>query len=46
VHFIGKLSTGTATEETVEHVVGRMGQCPVSINLKPIADTRIEVDFR
>lgn len=45
VHFTAKLSSGTPSEEAVEYIAGRMGQCPVSINLKPVPDTATQVDF-
>jgi len=45
VHFTGKLSSGTPSEESIEYIAGRMSQCPVSINLKPVADTSTQVHF-
>ena len=45
VRFDGKLSGGTPKAGAIEHIVGRMGQCPVSVNLKPVADTRIHIAF-
>jgi len=45
VHFTGKLDSGTPSEETTRYIAGRMGQCPVSINLKPVPDIATQVDF-
>ena len=45
VRFVGRLSAGSPTREAVDYIVERMGHCPVSANLKPIAEreTRVEL---
>ena len=45
VRFVGRLASGTPTQEAIDYIVERMGHCPVSANLKPIAEhqTRVEL---
>ena len=43
--FKGTLKKGTATDEMTSSITARMGLCPVSINLKDIADKKINVSF-
>jgi uncharacterized OsmC-like protein len=45
VRFAGRLASGTPSEEVIDYIVERMGHCPVSANLKPIAEreTRVEL---
>lgn len=43
IRFDVRLKSGTPTREEVDYIVARMEQCPVSINLKEIPDSRTEV---
>ena len=43
IRFDLHLRSGTPTREDMDYIVGRMEQCPVSKNLKPIPDSRTEV---
>jgi len=43
--FKGTLKKGTATDEITSSITARMSLCPVSINLKEIADKKINVSF-
>ena len=45
VRFAGHLASGNPTQDAIDYITERMGHCPVSINLKPIAerDTRVEL---
>jgi uncharacterized OsmC-like protein len=45
VRFAGRLRSGTPTQEAIDYIVERMGHCPVSANLKPVAEreTRVEL---
>ncbi len=45
VEFKGKLKKGKATKEMVDSISARMGLCPVSINLKDIANNHITASF-
>jgi len=45
VRFAGSLISGTASEEDIEYIVGRMKQCPVSRNIKEAAASETEVRF-
>jgi uncharacterized OsmC-like protein len=45
VAFTGRLRSGTPSEPVIQYIAGRMGQCPVSINLKAVPETSIRVDF-
>lgn len=45
VEFKGKLKKGEATKEIVDSVSARMALCPVSINLKNIANNHITASF-
>ena len=38
VGFEARLKSGSATQEDIAYITGRMQQCPVSKNLVPIAD--------
>jgi uncharacterized OsmC-like protein len=45
VRFAGRLLSGDPTQGAIDYIVERMGHCPVSANLKPIAEreTRVEL---
>lgn len=45
VRFVGGVAGGAPTQEVIDYIAERMGHCPVSANLKTIAerDTRIEL---
>ncbi len=45
VSFAGRLASGIPTREAIDYIAERMGHCPVSANLKPIAEreTRVEL---
>ena len=43
IRFDGRLKSGTPTREDVDYIVSRMEQCPVSKNLKPVPDARMEI---
>jgi uncharacterized OsmC-like protein len=43
--FNGKLKKGTADNETRKLIARRMELCPVSINLKDIADRMVTINF-
>lgn len=45
VDFTGKLKSGEADDDTIEYIKKRMDLCPVSVNLKNIADRKISVSF-
>jgi len=45
IDFIGKLKSGEADDSNSEYIKERMGQCPVSINLKDISDSKTTVSF-
>ena len=45
VEFKGKLKKGTATKDIVASITARMQLCPVSINLKNIANNHIVASF-
>lgn len=45
VDFTGTLKSGAATDDTVDYIKQRMQLCPVSINLKSIADSNTSVRF-
>ncbi|RKZ66625.1 MAG: hypothetical protein DRQ44_06495 [Gammaproteobacteria bacterium] len=45
VEFKGKLKKGEATKEKVDSISARMALCPVSINLKDIANSHITASF-
>jgi len=40
VELEGCLRSGTPTQADLEYISRRMGRCPVSRNLKPVADTQ------
>jgi hypothetical protein len=43
IRFDVRLKSGSPTREDLDHIVGRMEQCPVSKNLKEIPDSRTEI---
>lgn len=45
IDFTGKLASGKVTDEAVNYVTERMALCPVSINLKNIANSKTSVSF-
>ena len=45
VRFQGRLHSGTPAPGDVDYLVERMQNCPVSINLKDVADSHTAVDF-
>ena len=45
VRFEGQLQAGTPAPGDVDYIVDRMQHCPVSINLKDVADSHTAVDF-
>ena len=45
VHFSGRLAAGSASQENIDHIIARMRQCPVSINLSPSTDALTTVEF-
>jgi uncharacterized OsmC-like protein len=45
IDFTGRLNSGTVTDDSVEYIKQRMALCPVSINLKKIADSKTTLSF-
>jgi len=45
VHFQGQVQSGAPAAGDVDYIVDRMRHCPVSINLREVADSRTAVDF-
>jgi len=45
VDFKGQLTSGTVTADAISFISQRMKQCPVSINLKKIMDSKISITF-
>ena len=45
VRFEVRLKSGHPSSDDVHYIVDRMEQCPVSINLKDVPDSRTTVDF-
>ena len=45
VQFDGHLKNGTASQDAIEYIAERMGLCPVSCNLREIANTKTIVTF-
>ena len=43
VHFDARLKSGSPVDDDVIYIVERMRQCPVSVNLKDIADSKTEI---
>jgi hypothetical protein len=43
IRFDLRLVSGNPTRDDLDDIVGRMEQCPVSKNLKPISDSRTEI---
>jgi hypothetical protein len=41
--FAGRLRAGTASPAAIQHITERMSQCPASINLRSIDDTRVSL---
>ena len=45
VDFRGLLTSGSPTKETIDYIIERMGLCPVSTNMKEVADSKRSVTF-
>jgi hypothetical protein len=45
VRFDAQLRSGTPSSADVDYIVERMEHCPVSVNLKDVADSRTQVEF-
>ena len=45
VRFAGHLASGNPTQDAIDYITERMGHCPVSINLKPIAEREARVEL-
>ena len=45
LHFTARLKAGRASPQDVSYIVGRMEQCPVSRNLRAVADAATSVEF-
>ncbi len=45
VNFKGRLKSGNASEDDIAYIKERMTLCPVSTNLKDIADTETVISF-
>ena len=45
VDFEGRLRSGTPAQDDLDYLVERMGQCPVSTNVKRVADSKTVVRF-
>jgi len=43
IRFEGKLKSGISSPEDVAYIVGRMTQCPVSKNIREVADSETSV---
>ena len=43
VHFSGQLGRGRASADDIDYIVSRMKQCPVSRNIREVADTESTV---
>ena len=43
IHFDARLKSGSPVEDDVTYIVERMRQCPVSMNLKDISDSKTEI---
>lgn len=45
VNFDARLRAGSASQDDIEFITGRMHQCPVSKNLAPIPDAKAALKF-
>ena len=45
VDFNGLLKSGSPTQDTIAYIIERMGFCPVSSNVKEVADSKRSVTF-
>ena len=45
VEFRGILKSGSATKEAIDYILERMALCPVSSNMKTVADNKRSVTF-
>ena len=45
VEFNGWLKNGTPTQRDIDYIIERMGQCPVSCNIKNIPDSKKVITF-
>jgi hypothetical protein len=45
VRFAAALQSGAPAPGDIDYIVGRMRHCPVSINLKDVADSHTTVEF-
>ena len=45
VHFQARLQSGAPAAGDIDHIVDRMQHCPVSINLREVADSLTTVEF-
>ncbi len=45
VHFDARLQSGAPGAEDVDYIVDRMRHCPVSVNLRDVADSRTTLAF-
>jgi len=45
IHFDAQLRSGTPGAEDQHYIVDRMSHCPVSVNLKPISDLKVTLNF-
>ncbi|MGB5305821.1 MAG: hypothetical protein WBN51_08330 [Gammaproteobacteria bacterium] len=43
VHFDARLKSGSPVADDATYIIERMQQCPVSINLKDVADSKTEL---
>lgn len=46
IHFDVALKDGVAGSDDVAAIIDRMKQCPVSVNIRDVPDTRVSVIFR
>lgn len=46
VAFDAQIRSGAPTGEDVDYIVDRMGHCPASVNLSPIADLHTDLRLR
>ena len=45
VNFEAQLASGAPSREDVDYIIARMQHCPVSVNLREVADSGIRVEF-
>ena len=43
VEFDGKLKSGSPTGDDIDYITGRMGQCPVSVNMQHPPESKAEL---